>query len=136
MHEVDQHGYRVDYIGTHWYGGTNVKAFQDKMRRIYEKYGKRPLLITEFAPADWKARSTDANRHKPARVLTFMKEALPWLEKQDWIAGYAWFSFNIDSPQGTSSALFDKNGDLTPCGRYYASITTDNPDGDQSITLE
>ncbi len=27
MREVDKKGYRVDYIGVHWYGGTNSSAF-------------------------------------------------------------------------------------------------------------
>jgi Glycosyl hydrolase catalytic core len=55
------------------------------------------------------------------------------LEAQDWIVGYAWFSFDIDSPAGTCSALFDKNGELTACGRYYASVSPSAPMGDQDI---
>lgn len=133
MTEVDKRGYRVDYVGAHWYGGTSAKSFETKMRRIYEKYGKRPLLITEFAPADWKAKSPEKNRHNPAKVLAFMKDVLPWMEEQDWIAGYAWFPFGIDSRVGTCSALFDKDGNLTACGRYYKSVTPDNPKGDQTI---
>jgi len=133
MREADKRGYRVDYIGTHWYGGTSARYFKEKMRRIYEKYGRRPLLITEFAPADWKAKSPEKNRHSPARVLAFMKEVLPWLEEQDWITGYAWFSFGVDSGPGTSSALFDNDGKLTAAGRFYKSVTTDNPKGDQTI---
>ena len=132
--EADKRGNRIDYIGVHWYGGGSFKHFKEKMKRIYEKYGKRPLLITEFSPADWKTGGDiKKNKHKPEKVLKFMKEVLPWMEKQEWIAGYAWFSFNIDSPQGTSSALFDNDGNLTACGRYYKSVTPENPMGDQSI---
>jgi hypothetical protein len=134
MKEADARGYRVDYIGAHWYGGTSAESFKVKMRRVYEKYGKRPLLITEFAPADWDTgKDIKKNRHSPANVLKFMKEILPWMEEQDWILGYAWFSFNIDSPQGWSSALFDKEGNLTACGRYYKSVTPKNHKGDQTI---
>lgn len=134
MREIDQRGHRVDAIGTHWYGGTNARAFKAKMRRIHEKYGGRPLLITEFAPADWKTGGDiRKHRHPPAQVLAFMKEVLPWMERQDWILGYAWFSFDIDSPQGTSSALFDRHGQLTACGRYYGSVTPECPEGDLGI---
>lgn len=133
MREADKRKYRVDYIGVHWYGGTSAKYFKEKLKRIYLKYGKRPLLITEFAPADWKAKTPKGNRHSPAKVLKFMKEVLPWFEKQDWIAGYAWFSFSITSSQGTSSALLDEEGSLTACGRYYKSITPSNPNGDMGI---
>jgi tetratricopeptide (TPR) repeat protein len=133
MAEADRRGYRVDYTGVHWYGGTHVAHFKEKMRRVYEKYGSRPLLITEFAPADWEAKTLAQNRHKSHLVLAFMKEVLPWMEKQDWIAGYAWFSFGIHEAVGHTSALFDRKGNLTTCGRYYQSITTEVPDGDQSI---
>jgi hypothetical protein len=134
MKEVDERGYRVDYIGVHWYGGTNAESFKKKMKTIYEKYGKRPLLITEFAPADWKTGGDISKHHlKPAAVLEFMQDVLPWMEQQDWIAGYAWFPFSIDSPEGTSSALLDRDGNLTACGRYYKSVTPKNPKGDRSI---
>jgi hypothetical protein len=62
-----------------------------------------------------------------------MKEVLPWLERQDWVAGYAWFSFERNQAVGHTSSLYDKKGNLTACGRYYRSVTTENPDGDQSI---
>jgi hypothetical protein len=61
---------------------------------------------------------------------------LPWMERQDWILGYAWFPFEIDSPQGTSSALFDSENRLTALGRYYRSVTPENPDGDLSIEAD
>ncbi len=134
MREVDKRGYRVDYIGFHWYGGTHAESFKVKLRRVYEKYGKRPLLITEFAPAEWNTKGDfTKNKHTPAKVLAFAKEILPWMEQQDWIAGYNWFSFSIQSPQGYTSALFFGDGSLTALGRYYASITRENPAGDQTI---
>lgn len=136
MEGVRDKDLRVDYIAVHSYGGTSAGHFKKKLRRIYELHDKRPLLITEFAVADWKTGGDiSKNRHSPAEVLAFMQEVLPWMEKQDWILGYAWFSFNIDSPHGYSSALFDQQGRLTPLGRYYRSVTPDNPEGDQGIGL-
>ena len=51
------------------------------------------------------------------------------------IVGYAWFPFDINRPAGTSSALFDTQGNLTLCGQYYASVRADCPTGDQSIGI-
>jgi len=134
MKEADKRGYRVDYIGVHSYGGSSAADFKAKMKRIYEKYGKRPLLISEFAVADWKTGGDiKKNRHSSENILKFMKEVLPWLEEQDWILGYAWFSFKPDSAPGAPSALFDKAGNLTACGRYYKSVTPQDPKGDQTI---
>jgi hypothetical protein len=126
---------RLDWISVHWYGGANVDAFKRAMQNIYELYGsRRPLLITEFAPADWRAETPAENKWSQADILAFMKQALPWLEETTWISGYAWFSFETSSAAGTSSALFDEQGALTACGRFYASVRTSNPAGDQTIT--
>ena len=135
MSESEQACNRVDWIGVHWYGGVNFKSFVDRMKSIHDLYD-RPLLITEFAPADWKASTAADNRWSQADVLNFMKAALPWLEEQEWIAGYAWFPFSIKSSAGTSSALFDDNGNMTALGRYYASVRSDNPMGDQTIQID
>ena len=133
MQGVRDKGYRVDYIAVHSYSGINARHFRQRMRKIYELHGKRPLLITEFAVADWKTGGDiSKNRYSPAQVLAFMQEVLPWMEKQDWIIGYAWFSFRVDSPQGYSSALFDRQGKLSALGRYYRSVTPENPEGDQT----
>ena len=133
MREADKRKYRMDYIGVHWYGGTSPRSFKERMIEVYEAYGRRPLLISEFAVADWGAKTVSANSHSPKAVLAFMKEVLPWMEKQNWIAGYAWFSFGIEEAVGTSSTLIDKEGNLTTLGRFYQSVTNENPDGAQDI---
>ena len=135
MQAADERGYRMDYIGVHWYGGPSPTAFKQRMIDVYKTYGERPLLITEFALADWGAKTPAENPIKREETLAFMKSVLPWMERQNWIAGYAWFSFEFDNPNGSPSALFDGDGNLTACGRYYQSVTNEKPDGEQSITL-
>jgi Glycosyl hydrolase catalytic core len=124
---------RVDWIGVHWYGSSaNFDTFVTRMTNTYNLY-RRPLLVTEFALANFSATTPSDNKITKSQVLTFLKKALPWMEQQEWIAGYAWFSFNINGVAGPSSALFDLQGNLTAAGRYYASVRKDNPQGDQSI---
>ena len=135
MKAADKRGYRIDYIGVHWYGGPSPVAFKQRMIEIYKTYGNRPLLITEFALADWGAKTPGENSVTPEDVLAFMQNVLPWMEQQNWIAGYAWFSFEIDDPNGCASALFDDDGNLTASGRFYQSVTNEDPSGDQSIAL-
>ena len=133
MREADKRNYRIDYIGVHWYGGPSPRSFKERMIQVYEAYERRPLLISEFAVADWGAKSVKGNTHSQESVLKFMKDVLPWMESQNWIAGYAWFSFEMNEAVGTSSALFDLKGNLTTLGRFYQSVTNENPDGDQGI---
>jgi hypothetical protein len=120
MNVVEKLHLRVDIIGVHYYGCPNVQVFQTRMQKIYETYGRRPILITEFGVADWQAKSVTENRFTTMQVLTFMEAVLPWIESQDWILGYNWFPFNITSPPGTSSALWNEHGHLTAVGKYYS----------------
>mmetsp|Transcript_4477 Transcript_4477/g.8256 ORF Transcript_4477/g.8256 Transcript_4477/m.8256 type:complete len:332 (-) Transcript_4477:541-1536(-) len=115
-------GWWVDVIGVHHYGGPSADVFQQRMRTIYEKYGRRPVLITELGVADWQAKTVETNKFKPETVLHFMQTVLPWMEEQEWLIGYCWFPFSIDNPCGTSSALFYNDGRLTRLGRYYSSF--------------
>lgn len=136
MAAVEEQCMRVDWIGVHWYGGPSFPLFKAQMTNIYRYYGsKRPLWLTEFAPVDWRATSPADTRFSKEQVLQFMKEALPWMERTDWITGYSWFPFGVTSRVGSTAALFDLNGTLTEVGEYYSSVTPDNPDGDQSIEI-
>lgn len=138
MRHAEDDCLRMEWIGVHWYGGPNADSFKNFVTDVYKMYGsKRKLLITEFAPADWTTGGDKSrNRWSKQKVLDFAKEALPWLEQQDFVAGYAWFSFGQNHPNGHSSALFNANGHLTKLGQYYASVTPDNIYGDQSIAFE
>ena len=137
MTRVEAQCLRVEYTALHWYGPPNANKFKSDMTEAYYLYGERPLLITEFAPADWQATTVAENKWSETKVLDFMKEVVPWLERQPFVLGYAWFPFKIDRPQGASSALYanETTVELTACGRFYASVTTENPDGNQTITV-
>jgi hypothetical protein len=129
-----------DKHGVHHYGGINDVAFRKKLHKIHEKYGRKPLLLMEFSVADWKATSVENSRYSPEQVLAFLQKILSWMESRDWMFGYSWFSFDVDDPRGTSSALFadtifDGNVDwmdsnqtepvmleLTPLGKFYAQF--------------
>lgn len=121
MLAIDRRGLRVDIVGLHYYGGASPIAFQKKLERVYSKYG-RPILVTEFAVADWKANTPQENRYSKSAVLHYMEEVLPWLEARPWILGYAWFSFHEDNPAGTSSALYHGDGTMTELGGYYSGF--------------
>lgn len=136
MQHADDKCLRIDWIGVHWYGGKSFHNFKVKMEQIYNLYGQRPLLLTEFSTVDRRAHENGGfDRFTEKDVLNFMKQAIPWLEAQEWIAGYAWHNFAANHTAGGSAALFDLNGDLTTVGRFYASVRTDNPEGTQSISV-
>lgn len=121
MQGVEERGYRVDFICIHNYGGPNATSFKNDINYFIETY-KLPVLITEFSIADWGAQTIADNKYTPAQVLAFMKEVLPWLEQNENVLGYAWFHSGIDSPVGWPGALYDADGQLTACGKYYRDL--------------
>ena len=82
----------------------------------------KPISITEFAIADWSAKSSKDIAQSPEDVLRFMKQVLPKLERLDFVERYAWFHAPSDHPKLGSSALFDELGELTELGEFYASF--------------
>ncbi|MGJ8644072.1 MAG: glycosyl hydrolase [Luteolibacter sp.] len=118
MAGIKKRGLRVDFVTMHSYGGPNPDQLVKRLGHIKKMYGK-PLWLTEFAVGDWDAKSPEANKHKPYKVLQFMKEILPRFEKMDFLEKYAWFPAGQNSAALGTSALFDKSGKLTRLGEYY-----------------
>jgi len=119
MKKADERNLRVDFVCVHWYGGANVNGFINRLRRIHKLYGK-PIWITEFAVADWQAKSLDENKYSKEKVYKFMKEVLPKLDKLDFVERYSWFNGSTTSKALGNSALFNDDGSLTKLGELYA----------------
>lgn len=120
MEGVERRGLKVDFICMHSYGGPGVESLIRKIEKVHALF-KRPIWITEFAVADWKAKTADENRHKPERVAGFVTELLPQLEAMDIVERYAWFTGGISGAPLSSSQLFHPDGSLTVVGEAYRS---------------
>jgi hypothetical protein len=121
MRGVRQHGYRVNFICIHWYGGPNPNGFMNMLKHVHNLY-HRPLWITEFAVGDWHANKKHPNHDSPQVIAKFMRAVLPAMNRMSYVQRYAWFPADESkfTPLGTS-ALFNKQGKLTPLGRIYAA---------------
>jgi Glycosyl hydrolase catalytic core len=153
---------RVDYIGVQWTSSIlQSNLFKKYMDDIHELY-QRPLLITKINPLIAKSPNQykDTNTYM-IELLQFMKEVIPWLERQDWIVGYAWVAYpsmsmmknqsgistfeklrlSVSLPSSDTilqdGSLFFNDGDqLTPIGEYFASVSNENPYGNLKIKIE
>ena len=86
---------------------TSPRAFKERMAQVYEAYGRRPLLISEFAVADWGAKTVGQNNHSPEEVLKFMKKrASPGWKNKTGLRDTPGSPFGIHEAVGTSSSLF------------------------------
>lgn len=121
MKGVDERGLRVDFICVHSYGGPGADSLVKRLEQVRALY-KRPIWITEFAVADWDAKSPQENRHKPERIAEFVTELLPRLEAMDFIERYAWFHGGVSGAALASSQLFKPDGSLTVVGEAYRAV--------------
>lgn len=121
MAEAKKRELQVDFVTVHSYGGTNSDALIKRLESIHRMYQK-PIWITEFAVGDWNAKSPEKNRHRPSAVLNFMEKTLPRLESMDFIERYAWFPAGQDNKALGTSALYDKEGQLTRLGEFYRNF--------------
>lgn len=119
MKGVEERGLRVDFICMHSYGGPSAESLVKKIEKIYQLY-RRPIWITEFAVADWKAKSAAENRFKTDRVASFVRELLPKLEAMEFVERYAWFHGGVSAGPLASSQLFLPDGSMTMVGKAYA----------------
>lgn len=120
MAKATEKKYRVDFVCVHWYWHPKPSDFMGKLREIHKLYNL-PIWITEFAVADWETTKEKPNQFSEDEVVAFLKKVLPELEKTPWIERYAWFPSGPNFPALSSSALFDKDGNLTKVGKVYAA---------------
>lgn len=111
---------RVDAIGFHSYSCDlqNMQNLVDKLRQF-----GRPLWLTEFACADNpNAIVGNSGGSKDWYwQCEYMKQVIPYLEGEDIISKYAWFSF--DSNYVGQSKLVS-GGQLTDLGQCYNSVAS------------
>jgi Glycosyl hydrolase catalytic core len=122
MKGVEERGLRVDFICMHSYGGPGVESLVKKIEKVHTLF-KRPIWITEFAVADWKAKSATENRFEPEKVAEFVTELLPKLEAMEIVERYAWFHGGVSGGPLASSQLFSPDGTPSVVGEAYRSAS-------------
>lgn len=121
MQEAGKRNLRIDFVCVHWYGGISASSFLARLKEIHELYN-RPIWITEFAPADWNAKSPETSKYTKTEILNFMKEVLPALDQLEYVQRYSWFSASETSGPLGNAALFNSSGQLTEPGKFYAAF--------------
>lgn len=97
---------------------ANFKARFESLRR----YG-RPIWVTEFGLATWRAADDRAVKFTAEQDACFMAQVLPYLDEH--AERYAWYWPGAD-PHGqvkwptVRGALYDAQGKLTPLGLLYS----------------
>ena len=104
---------KVDAIALHWYKGADAKKFIKDLEDLHAQFNK-PIWVTEFAAQTAADSAENPTKWSQAKVNAFIEEVTAFMEKTPWVERYAWHNSGV----GTS-ALFDKNGELTETGKAY-----------------
>ena len=95
-------GCTIDFVSIHWQSeaATDVSTFTDHVKKAHELTGK-PVWVTEY--------------QAPAGVdqVKFLKDASAWMDQQDFVQRYAYFSVDAKMTNGDS---------LNELGAAYAGI--------------
>src|SRR5690606_35003988 len=103
------------YVGCRPGGDNDAQWLIDHVENYKSRF-TQPLWLTEFACTD--AANFDEQ-------IAFMQDAVAYLEQDERIERYAWFSGRFEWIPYID--LLGADGELTPLGQAYVSAPT-NPD--------
>lgn len=116
--EVDKRGWRCDILDLHCYWASGF----GNMEYYYNKYGKRPIWITEFVwGASWNnngifATDRSFSKENQQKNLNEMKNILTTLNNSPYVERYAYWNGEADC-----SKLI-RSGVLSLTGEYYRDM--------------
>ncbi len=109
MAEIDELGYRVDYICVQYNGAPDADDLQSLCEEVYTLY-QRPIVVAELSIAE--------GDYTEEMMKKFVKESIVYLDSSNIIYGYAW------NPDGENSMLIDEQGALTAIGEVFLDPTS------------
>ncbi|CAF5027605.1 unnamed protein product, partial [Rotaria sp. Silwood1] len=109
-------GCHIDFLALHWYGrGTD--NFLRFITKAHERFGNKPVWVTEFACTSWNASQPVSQEE----INDFFSQSIQNLDSIDWVQRYAWFGAkrHFDAALGSGNCLIDPNGNLSELGKRY-----------------
>ncbi|CAF2767002.1 unnamed protein product [Rotaria sp. Silwood2] len=111
-------GCHVDFLALHWYG-RGADNFLRFITKAHERFGNKPVWVTEFACTSWNAGHPVSQEE----INDFFRQATTKLDRTSWIERYAWFGAtrHLDSALGSGNCLIDNSGNLSQLGQVYVN---------------
>ena len=117
--EVDKRGWRCDILDLHCYWASGF----DNMKHYYDKYGKRPIWISEFVwGASWNnngifATDRTFSQANQQKNLDAMKGIFNSLNSSPYVERYAYWNSEADC-----SKLLRGESELSLTGKYFQTM--------------
>ena len=117
--EIDKRGWRCDILDLHCYWASGF----DNMKYYYDKYGKRPIWISEFVwGASWNnngifATDRSFSQANQQKNLDAMKGIFASLNNSPYVERYAYWNSEADC-----SKLLRGESELSLTGKYFQTM--------------
>lgn len=117
--EIDKRGWRCDILDLHCYWASGF----DNMKYYYDKYGKRPIWISEFVwGASWNnngifATDRSFSQANQQKNLDAMKGIFASLNSSPYVERYAYWNSEADC-----SKLLRGESELSLTGKYFQTM--------------
>lgn len=117
--EIDKRGWRCDILDLHCYWASGF----DNMKNYYDKYGKRPIWISEFVwGASWNnngifATDRSFSQANQQKNLDAMKGIFASLNNSPYVERYAYWNSEADC-----SKLLRGESELSLTGKYFQTM--------------
>lgn len=117
--EIDKRGWRCDILDLHCYWASGF----DNMKHYYDKYGKRPIWISEFVwGASWNnngifATDRSFSQANQQKNLDAMKGIFASLNNSPYVERYAYWNSEADC-----SKLLRGESELSLTGKYFQTM--------------
>ncbi len=117
--EIDKRGWRCDILDLHCYWASGF----DNMQSYYNKYGKRPIWISEFVwGASWNnngifATDRSFSQANQQKNLDAMKGIFASLNNSPYVERYAYWNSEADC-----SKLLRGESELSLTGKYFQTM--------------
>ncbi|KAF2419905.1 hypothetical protein EJ08DRAFT_653981 [Tothia fuscella] len=107
----------IDYIIIHYYS-DDAEHFKRYVKEVHDKFEGK-IWVTEFSCTNWNVKNPPTEK----QVLTFMEEALNFLDSTDFVERYAWYGAMSDVGVDVGRANgFQAEGRLTDAGKLYMTL--------------
>ncbi|CAH5863820.1 MULTISPECIES: glycosyl hydrolase [Klebsiella] len=109
----------MNAVAMHWYGLPDINKFKRDVLYIHNKY-KSNLWITEFGI---RIPCSDNSLENQRKVSDFLRNALEFLNSQQYVEKYSWFSPKNNTSESCDlryDVLINSDGTLTDLGLLYS----------------
>jgi lysophospholipase L1-like esterase len=124
MNGVAARGYRIDVMNVHYYWPTpDLVNFRSFLDRWHTRYGPLPIIVTEWALADWNNLPSGASATWDQQAA-FAVAGTNMMDTIDYVELHSWFGQTEGGGVYLNSGVMNQDGSMTVVGQAFNQMLT------------